>query len=49
MLCLSYYAYIFSSAKSEIRAEWNLPGTEGGKGVKVGDGIKVGKGGKVQK
>jgi hypothetical protein len=30
MLCLSYYAYVFSSAKSVIRAELDLPGTEWG-------------------
>jgi hypothetical protein len=29
MLCLSYYAYVFSSAKLEIRAEQVLPGREG--------------------
>jgi hypothetical protein len=28
MFCLSYYAYVFSSTKLEIRAEWDLPGTE---------------------
>jgi hypothetical protein len=34
MLCLSYYAYVFSSTKSVIRAEQDLPETEGvgGKG-----------------
>jgi hypothetical protein len=31
MLCLSYYAYVFSSKKSVIRAEQDLPGTEGGR------------------
>jgi hypothetical protein len=36
MLCLSYYAYVFSSTKSVIRAEWELPGTERGKGKKGG-------------
>jgi hypothetical protein len=30
MLCLSYYAYVFSSTKLEIRAEQFLPGSEGG-------------------
>jgi hypothetical protein len=39
-LCLSYYAYVFSSTKSVIRAEWDLPETEGG---------KVGEGGRVKK
>jgi hypothetical protein len=28
---LSYYAYVFSSTKSEIRAEQALPGSEGGR------------------
>jgi hypothetical protein len=28
MLCLSYYAYVFSSTKSVIRAEKHLPETE---------------------
>jgi hypothetical protein len=28
MLCLSYYAYVFSSTKLEIRAEQFLPGSE---------------------
>jgi hypothetical protein len=32
MLCLSYYAYVFSSTKLEIRAEQVLPGSEGEKG-----------------
>jgi hypothetical protein len=32
MLCLSYYAYVFSSTKSVIRAERDLPETEGGGG-----------------
>jgi hypothetical protein len=30
MLCLSYYAYVFSSTKLEKRAEQILPGSEGG-------------------
>jgi hypothetical protein len=36
MLCLSYYAYVFSTTKLEIRAEQVLPGSEGegGKGEK---------------
>jgi hypothetical protein len=29
-LCLSYYAYVFSSTKLEIRAEQVLPGNKGG-------------------
>jgi hypothetical protein len=36
MLCLSYYAYVFSSTKLEIRAEQFPPGSEGGGGEKVG-------------
>jgi hypothetical protein len=38
MLCLPYYAYVFSSTKSVIRAERDLPGTEGewGKGRRGG-------------
>jgi hypothetical protein len=34
MLCLSYYAYVFSSTKLEIRA---VPGSEGGKREWVGE------------
>jgi hypothetical protein len=30
MLCLSYYASVFSSTKLEMRAEQVLPGSEGG-------------------
>jgi hypothetical protein len=30
MLCLPYYAYVISSTKLVIRAEQDLPGTEGG-------------------
>jgi hypothetical protein len=29
MLCLYYYAYVFSSTKLEIRAEPVLPGSKG--------------------
>jgi hypothetical protein len=29
MLCLPYYACVFSSTKLVIRAEQDLPGTEG--------------------
>jgi hypothetical protein len=29
-LCPPYYAYVISSTKSVIRAEQDLPGTEGG-------------------
>jgi hypothetical protein len=29
MLCLPYYAYVFSSTKLEIRAEQVLPGSDG--------------------
>jgi hypothetical protein len=38
MLCLPYYAYVFSSTKLVIRAEQDLPGTEGGKGRGDGGG-----------
>jgi hypothetical protein len=41
MLCLPYYAYVFSSTKLEIRAEQVLLGSEGG-----GRG---GEGGRVEK
>jgi hypothetical protein len=37
MLCLPYYAYIFSSTKSVIRAQWDLPGTKGWE-ERVGEG-----------
>jgi hypothetical protein len=30
MLCLSYYAYVFSSTKLKERAEQVLPGSKGG-------------------
>jgi hypothetical protein len=42
MLCLPYYAYVFSSIKLVIRAEQDLPGTEGG-------GERVGERGRVEK
>jgi hypothetical protein len=41
MLCISYYAYVFSSTKLEIRAEQVLPGREvwsGGEGGREGQG-----------
>jgi hypothetical protein len=38
MLCLPYYAYVFSSTKLVARAEQDLPGTEGGRGEKWGRG-----------
>jgi hypothetical protein len=38
MLCLLYYAYVFSSTKLEIRAEQFLPGSEGREGERVGEG-----------
>jgi hypothetical protein len=34
MLCLPYYAYVFSSTKLVIRAEQDLPGSGGGEGGK---------------
>jgi hypothetical protein len=41
MLCLPYYAYVFSSTKLVIRAEQDLPGTERRRGEKVGEGGRV--------
>jgi hypothetical protein len=38
MLCLPYYAYVFSSTKLEIRAEQVLPGSKGGGGKRMGEG-----------
>jgi hypothetical protein len=38
MLCLYYYAYVFSSTKLEIRAEQVLPGSKGGRGERVESG-----------
>jgi hypothetical protein len=38
MLCLPYYAYVFSSTKLVIRAEQDLPGTEGGREEEDGIG-----------
>jgi hypothetical protein len=31
MLCFLYYAFVISSTKLMIRAEQDLPGTEGGR------------------
>jgi hypothetical protein len=42
MLCLPYYAYVFSSTKLELRAEQVLPGIEGGMGEKGGGGRQGG-------
>jgi hypothetical protein len=42
MLCLPYYAYVFSSTKLEIRAEQDLPGSEGGGGEKGRGGAQGG-------
>jgi hypothetical protein len=36
--CLPYYACVFSSTKLVIRAEQDLPGTEGGRGGENGGG-----------
>jgi hypothetical protein len=41
MLCLPYYAYVFSSTKLEIRAEQDLPGTEWRRGGRVGERGRV--------
>jgi hypothetical protein len=38
MLCLPYYAYVFSSTKLVIRTEQDLPGTERGRGEVWGRG-----------
>jgi hypothetical protein len=43
MLCLPYFAGVFSSTKLEIRAEQDLPGTEWGRGERVGKGGREGK------
>jgi hypothetical protein len=40
MLCLPYYAFVFSSTKLVIGAEQVLPGSERGRGLKVGEGSK---------
>jgi hypothetical protein len=42
MFCLSYYAYVFSSTKLEIRAEQVLPGSEGRREREDGGGGQVG-------
>jgi uncharacterized protein (UPF0262 family) len=41
MLCLSYYAYVFSSTKLKIRVEQFLPGS---KGERCGEGGDPGRG-----
>jgi hypothetical protein len=38
ILCLPYYAYVFSSIKLEIRAEQVLPGSERQRGKRMGEG-----------
>jgi hypothetical protein len=38
MLCLPYYACVFSPTKLVIKEEQDLPGTEGGEGKIVGEG-----------
>jgi hypothetical protein len=38
MLCLPYYAYVFSSTKLVIKAEQDLPGTERGRVEEKGGG-----------
>jgi hypothetical protein len=43
MLCLPYYAYVFSSTKLEIRAEQVLPGNEGVRGERMGKGAQGGR------
>jgi hypothetical protein len=41
MLCLPYYAYVFSSTKLEKRAEQVLPGSKGSWGGEEGAGGRV--------
>jgi hypothetical protein len=41
VLCLPYYACVFSSTKFVIRAEWDLPGIEVQCGGRVEEGDKV--------
>jgi hypothetical protein len=36
MLCLPYYAYVFSSTKVEIRAKQVLPGSKAGRRGEAG-------------
>jgi hypothetical protein len=38
MLCLPYYAYVFSSTKLDIRAKQALPGSEEGREGQDGGG-----------
>jgi hypothetical protein len=38
MLCLAYYACVFSLTKLVIKAEQDLPGTDGGRGRESGGG-----------
>jgi hypothetical protein len=40
MLCLPYYAYVFSSTKLEIRAEQVLSGSKGGRGKRLREGSR---------
>jgi hypothetical protein len=40
MLCLPYYACLFSSTKLVIKAEQDLPGTEEGRGERARLGEK---------
>jgi hypothetical protein len=40
MLCLSYYAYVFSSTKLKIREEQVLPGSERERGRGYGRGAR---------
>jgi hypothetical protein len=41
MLCFSYHAYVLSSTKSVIRAEWDLRETEEGRSRRVGKRSRV--------
>jgi hypothetical protein len=41
MLCLPYYAYVFSPTKTVTRAEQDLPETEEGRWGRVREGDRV--------
>jgi hypothetical protein len=41
MLCLPYYAYVFSSTKLVIRAEYDMPRSEGRRVVEGAGGRNV--------
>jgi hypothetical protein len=41
MLCHPYYVYVISSTVLVIRAEQDLPGTEGKRERRKGEGVRV--------